>query len=211
MPELRRFSEYYALAKSRPPTVPMPFLGQIEKTPFQAGFSHILAADSKVGKTELTIRVVMGWPDHEVLWFSEESQGVWEKRALLIGRPVGPNVRLCHAMGLSSKVIIEMVRESEWDVLVIDTVKLLQIVDENDPAEVMKKLQPILAIQQERKKLAIFLHHKRKAGGEAGSATAGSYQFRGSVDVTLELSRHKKKNQRRLHGFARIQDPEEIE
>lgn len=209
--ELLRFSEYYKLASLRPPTVRFPFLGEVEHSPFLAGRSYLLAANSKTGKTELIIRVVLGWPDQEILWLSEESKSIWEDRAEAFGEVVGENVLLCHAMGMSFKDIEKVVKQTEWDVLVLDTIKLLAIVDENDAAEVGRKLQPLLAVQQERGKMALFLHHTRKTGGVDGLSQAGSHAFSAAVDTTLVLSRHPKaKNQRRLHGYGRIRDPEDV-
>ena len=93
----------------------------------------------------------------------------------------------------------------------MDTIKLLSIVDENDAAEVGRKLQPLLAVQQEKGKMAVFLHHTRKTGGVDGLSQAGSHAFSAAVDTTLVLSRHPQaKNQRRLHGYGRIHDPDDV-
>ena len=207
-PELRLLSEYRELAKLRPPTVRLPFLGKVDISPFLEGRSYLLSAYSKTGKTELMIRVVLGW-DRKILWITEESQRIWEDRAVGLAEG-GENVTICHAMGLPLKDIGRVVDQTEWDVLVVDTVKVLQIVDENDSAEVMKKLQPLLARQQAQNKIAIFLHHTRKAGGLHGVGAAGSFAFTAAVDVSLFIDRYKKKNQRRLFGNGRIEQVEDI-
>lgn len=212
MLQLLRLSEYRALAAQRPPTQHLPFLGEVEKSPFVKGRSYLLSAFSKTGKTELMIQVVLGWADQEILWISEESQKIWEDRSVAL-QPVSAadNVRVCHGMGMSLHEIGLLVARETWDVLVIDTVKLLAIADENDSAEVMKKLRPILAKQQEDvDKMAILLHHTRKAGGTHGLGAAGSHAFTAAVDTVLEISRYKKPNQRRFHGEGRIEPVEDI-
>ncbi len=204
LPELRLLSEYPALAANREPTKRFPFLGEIEKSPFLEGRSYIIVALSKMGKTALTIRVVLDWTDQKILWITEESRRTWEDRSLklkLEGK--GTNVMLCHAMGMAVKDIERVVNQTEWDVLVIDTLKVLQIPDENDTAEVMKRLRPFLAKQQEEDKLTIFLHHSRKAGGAYGLAGAGSHAFIAAVDTELEIAPYKQTNQRRLSGRGR--------
>lgn len=200
---LRRLSEYRALASNREPTPRLPFLNEKDKSPFLANRSYLLVAMSKLGKTSLMVRIAMGWSEYEVLWISEEGQGFWEDRSLKLDSG-GENIMICHAMGLSPKQISTVVEETEWDILVIDTVKLLQIADENDAAEVSKKLRPFLKIQQEQGKIAIFLHHSRKAGGTFGLGAAGSHAFMAVIDNELEISRHPSVgNQRRLTGYGR--------
>ena len=209
-PQLKRLSEYRVLAVSRPPVERLPFLGEVEKSPFMEGWSYLLTAYSKTGKTELMIRLVMSWSDHTILWITEEGEVMWEKRALYLGEG-GENVMMCHAIGLSPKEIAEVVNQTEWDVLVIDTIKLLQIVDENDPAEVMKRLRPLLAKQQKDRKMSIFLHHSRKAGGAHGMAAAGSGAFQGAVDISLFIDHFPtSKKHRLLHGLGRIYPVEDI-
>lgn len=204
MTELLRLSDYRRMAGLREPTVRLSFLNEQDRSPFLEGRSYILSAYSKTGKSELMTRVVLGW-GLEVLWVSEESERIWEDRSLkLVDYP--DTMKIAHAMGMPLADIGRLVDEEEWDVLVIDTVKMLRIQDENDTAEVMNKLQPLLAKQQEADKIAILLHHTRKAGGSHGMAAAGSHAFTAAVDTVLEIDRHASgKNRRILRGEGRIE------
>ena len=211
LPKIRLLSEYVELAAQRKPEVALPFLGQVENSPFSEGFSYLFTAYSKTGKTELMIRLALEWGSHRILWITEESQFVWEKRAVALGIGVeGNHVGMCHAMGLPLKDIGQAVDETEWDILVVDTVKVLQIIDENDPTEVMKRFRPLLAKQQREGKTIIFLHHTRKAGGVHGLGAAGSGAFTAAVDKSLFIDRVREKNQRRLFGDGRIIPIEDI-
>lgn len=209
MTKLTRLSEFREQARHRPPTVRLPFLNEVELSPFREGRSYLVSAYSKVGKTEIFIRTCQLWGEEEwgsreVLWVSEESQMIWEDRSLILPK-LPDNISIGNAMGMPLKDIGAMVNDTPWDVLVIDTVKMLRIQDENDTAEVMSKLTPLLAKQQEENKIAIFLHHTRKAGGSHGMSASGSHAFSAAVDAVLEISRYKKKNQRLLSGEGRIE------
>ena len=205
MADLNRLSDLRRLARLRAPTRRLPFLdGDVALSPFQEGRSYLLSAYSKVGKTEVMIRVVQQWGEEEwgarqVLWVSEESQSIWEDRALKL--PDFPdNILIAHAMGIKLEQLGELIEEVEHQVLVIDTVKMLQIKDENDVGEVMAKLTPLLAKQQREGNIAILLHHTRKQGGSHGMSASGSHAFSAATDAVLEIQRGKPDNRRKLLG-----------
>ena len=203
---LKRLSELRASATARGPTTRFPFLDETERSPVLAGRSYLVSAYPFTGKTELMVRVVREWPE-EVLYISEEPAVIWEDRATALGD--GPdNLLVCHAMGLTLPEIAAVASATNWGVLIVDSVKLLGIRDENAVAEVTAKMRPFIAAQQARNGLIIFLHHTRKGGGNHGEGAAGSHAFLAVVDTALELLRVKEQNQRLLRGESRV-DPVE--
>ena len=46
------------------------------------GWSHLVAAFPKTGKTELMVRALADWPDDKVLYVTEEPKSVWQARLL---------------------------------------------------------------------------------------------------------------------------------
>jgi hypothetical protein len=56
----------------------LPVLGQ-EKF-IAKGWSHLLAAYPKTGKTELLVRLIAEWSDERILYFTEEPTGAWDAR-----------------------------------------------------------------------------------------------------------------------------------
>jgi hypothetical protein len=64
-----------ALSDPSPALTMLPFLGQLESSPFILGAAHLLSAYPKAGKTELLCRLVSEWCTlgYKVRYFSEES------------------------------------------------------------------------------------------------------------------------------------------
>ena len=95
--------------------------------------------------------------------------------------------------------------------VIVDTVRLLRLQDENNNSEVNLALTPIIALCRERGQTLILSHHTKKAGGDFGVAAAGGHAFLGIVDVGLELMRDANvPERRRLRGWGRIVDVPEL-
>ena len=100
---------------------------------------------------------------------------------------------------------------SDSDVIVIDTMKLLMMENENDNGQINMALTPLVAACRASDKTLVIAHHTRKGGGLGGEAAAGGYQFFGGVDVGLELERvGQPTNRRKLHGVGRILNVPEL-
>jgi hypothetical protein len=193
------------LAKAGAPEEPpsLPLLGR-------SGFilenwGHILAGYPKSGKTELLFACVRDWLrlGVSVLWFSEESQAVWQQR--LSRYPDSPEgLRLVFAIGAQPLALLARAETGAEQVVIVDTVRnLLQIRDENDNSAVSAVLLPWEAALSSRTR--IYVHHQRKMAGEHGQAIAGGGAFLGMVDRAIELQfdPHEKKR-RQLVVRSRI-------
>ena len=194
------------------PPVKMPFFDGAAPSPFYEGWSHLLSAYPKVGKTELITRIAAEWcrKGHSVLYITEEPMGVWAKRLRSMRWPAA-NLHLYFAMDQTGKAIIANIRQHKAPVVILDTVRLLGIEDENDTALVTRLMRPLITACRKGEKTLVAVCHSRKSGGEYGMAVAGSHAFAGIVDVVLELNRVKKeKNMRVMSGIGRIDEVEDV-
>jgi len=183
------------------------------------GWSHILAAPPKTGKTELMVQLCYGWHDKRITYYTEEPESIW--RARLSKYPNLPNtgsieggevtrtgwehMELVFALGASLEDIRKDIAETPGDLVVIDTTRnLLQLKDENDNTTQARQLIPFVSAAREGGKTLWFLHHIRKGGGEHGEGISGGHAFLGVVDAALEITRDKVKNRRKIEGWARI-------
>ena len=93
----------------------LPFLGRIDESPFLRGWSHIVVAYTKTGKTELVTRVITGWGQIgvDVLYISEEHQGIWRERMSRIEEPVG-HIDVVFALGGDPGDINPLIIEDKW-------------------------------------------------------------------------------------------------
>ncbi len=194
-----------------PPTK-LPFFGGAAPSPFYEGWSHLLSAYPKVGKTELLVRVAAEWcqKGQSVLYITEEPMGVWAKRLRSMRWPAA-NLHLYFAMDQTGKAIVANIRQRSQPVVILDTLRLLSIENENDSAMVAKAMQPLITACRKGEKTLVAVHHTRKSGGDNGMASAGSHAFAGIVDVVLELNRVKKEpSMRVLEGIGRIDEVEPV-
>jgi hypothetical protein len=195
------------------PALPMlPFLGQHQSSPFIVGAAHLVSAYPKAGKTELLCRLVSEWCTlgYKVRYFSEESVRIWQAR-LKLAHGGFDDVTIVDALGAGRHLIVSDIGRSDSDVIVIDTMKLLMMENENDNSQINMALTPLVAACRASDKTLVIAHHTRKGGGLGGEAAAGGYQFFGGVDVGLELERvGQPTNRRKLHGQGRILDVPEL-
>lgn len=199
-----------ALDPNRPPIPYLPLLG---KDGFIVnGFSHLLASYPKCGKTTLLAQMVLDWSGAgtQVLYLTEEPQLAWEER--LRDLPAGwDDVSFIFALGMDYKAILQAIKGGDEEVVIIDTLRLLGIADENDNACASRAQIPLIMLCRNKKQTLIFAHHTNKVGGNYGKAIAGAHAIFGNVDIALELQNdgHSPKR-RKLKGYGRIIEVPEL-
>jgi len=196
-------------ANGRTPLTYLPLLGQ--ENFFVKGWSHILAAYPKSGKTELLVRVLSEWVGESILYFTEEPRGVWEARLDLLPESYTlKHVTIRFALGMTPQEILDRIKKGPETVVVIDTVRnLLGLHDEKDNSEVARAMIPYIAATRQKGQTPIFVHHDKKSGGEDGRGITGGHAFLAVVNIAIELLREKG-NRRRLRGWGHVIEVPEL-
>ena len=107
------------------------------------------------------------------------------------------------------EAILRDVKRMGADVVVIDTVKLLRIRDENDNGGINRALTPWTAWAEESGATPIFMHHNRNADGTFGDEIAGGHAWVGVVDVFLSIKRrtsNRDDTRRVVEGIGRVDE-----
>ena len=197
-----------SLDPDRPPLQFLPLLGRDRF--LVKGFSHTVASYPKTGKTTLMSHQALKWSQsgEKILYITEESEYLWEHRLATL--PKGwQNMNLVFAMGNRRDSIYQVISSGEENIIVIDTVRLWGIEDENDNAKIGLALSPLVGACQVQGKTLILISHTRKQEGQHGQAIAGGHAFLGIVDIGLEIARDSHAPTRRLiKGWGRIEVPE---
>ncbi|MHB1390986.1 MAG: AAA family ATPase [Thermoleophilia bacterium] len=153
------------------------------------GWSHLLAAAPKTGKTELLTRLIDSWKNDKILLISEEKGSLWVERLKRLGMS-WPHVTWVYDFGRGPKKLKSVIEAGDESIVVIDTIRRhFNIRDENDNAEVAAKLAPVLEICEKKGQTAILAHHLRKGGGSHGEGISGGHAFLGCVDIAMELKK----------------------
>ena len=190
----------------------LPFLDRPGYIP--KGWSVLVAAYPKVGKTELMARLCGSWAaeGEDVLYVTEEPEIIWQHRLSALPGDWG-RVRLLFGLGMEPAAILERIKTGPETIVVVDTVRnLLGLEDETDNSEVARVLAPYVAAAREGGKTLVLLHHVRKGGGEHGEGITGGHAFLGIVDVALEILRESNlgDRKRRVRGWGRLMPIDEI-
>ncbi len=83
--------------------------------------------------------------------------------------------------------ITELVRERNYAVVAFDTfAALCPVRDENDAAQMLQTMTPLLSIA-EAGAAVLLIHHQRKGDAEQGQAVRGSSALTGFADIIMEL------------------------
>jgi hypothetical protein len=193
-----------AITQGIPPVTFKAFLGRdgyIVK-----GWSHLVAAFPKTGKTELMVRALADWQDDKVLYVTEEPRSVWQARLLKLPQKY-THLDLFFGLGVSPEEIFERIKGGNETVFILDTIRnLLGLRDETDNSAMARALIPYIALSRHQEKTSFFLHHDRKGGGEHGEGIAGAHAFLAAVDIALEIKRDgsEDSSRRLLRGWGRV-------
>jgi len=193
------------------PPAKLPFLNFPEEAcPLVEGWSHVIAGKPKIGKTELILQVIMGWEDKRVLWLTEEPRSAWVLRVALMDAwmdTVPGNFMLITGCRAEEPEALLAEAKEGADVVVLDTVKLLRIRDENDNAGITRALTPWTAWGEQTTTTLIFIHHNRNAEGTYGDEVAGGHAWVANLDLFLTVKRKtgkKEDNRRQVEGIGRV-------
>lgn len=116
----------------------------------------------------------------------------------------------------SFAVIRTFVKEHGVRLVLLDTLSSYwQIHDENDNAEIIRRVSPFVYLAHETDAAVVLIHHERKSGGVAGHAIRGGSSLFGLVDQSLSLEKRLggggTENQRVLKALGRYDEsPSEL-
>ena len=160
------------------------FIGQTEASPFIKGCSHLFVGYPKAGKTELLTQIVSDWSGEGIStsYFTEEHELIWDARLEMASGDFD-GVELVFPLGGGYETILSEISASKADIVIIDTLRVLMMNDENDNAQINKVFTPLMAACRTSSKTLIISHHTRKGGGPDGEAASGGHAFLGLVDV----------------------------
>lgn len=201
-----------AAAGKLPRLYRLPFLS-MPNSPFIKGWAHILAAAPKVGKTELLIALARWWTGEKILWFTEESVEVWgERLAERKHLQRLTHIDLGFAFGEPPEEIQDMIWATDANVIIVDTIRMFGVEDENNNAAVSRALTPYIKLCRDRGQTLILVHHTRKTEGTYGAAISGGHAYAGIVDVLIEVTRmpNGPENRRKVSSLGRIASAPDI-
>lgn len=196
-----------------PDEVPsLPLLGQDGY--IVLGWSNLLAAYPRTGKTELLAACIPDWltAGYRVLYFTEEPLSLWRLR-LRRRAPWPPGCRIVAGLGIDPTALLAEMQAADEPIVIVDAIRnLLAFVDENDNSEVARKINPWVVAARAGDKTLELVHHLRKGAGEHGEGIAGGHALLGAVDIALEVLRdqHGIPNRRRIRAWARLVQPPEL-
>lgn len=93
--------------------------------------------------------------------------------------------------------------------VILDTLgRFWSLYDENNNAEVVRQVSPLLDLARETDAVVLLVHHERKSGGEQGRGIRGGSALFGLVDQALMLERPQgqKGSKRTLKALGRYAD-----
>jgi hypothetical protein len=189
----------------------LPLLGQ--EGYFVRGWSHLVAAYPRAGKTELLTACCRDWlaMGETVLYLTEEPRSIWRHR-LARAKDAWSGMRLVFGLGAELIELHERLREGPESIAIVDTIRGLGVIrgDENDNGAMAAQLNPWVLAARRTAKTLFFLHHDRKGGGEHGEAIAGGHALLGCVDSALEVRYDAAPSRRVIRTYARLIQPAEL-
>jgi 5S rRNA maturation endonuclease (ribonuclease M5) len=162
------------------------------------GFTHLIGAYPKTGKTELFFKLALDWSQNglRVVYFSEESEKVWRRRIreMEFSEEVNKNFILIPLSLINEKEsFFTVIDDICPDVLIVDTIRSVLgslITDETKASEINNLFYPLLKYIQEREITLICLHHLTKSaqpGEESTKPFAGSHSLSGLFDILIRI------------------------
>lgn len=159
---------------------------------FSIGASHLLSAAPKTGKSTIVSYLCRDWADeHGILYFSEEFERVWHKRAIEFELEAEDDkFTIIPALGISTQRLLQRARNGPEDIVIVDTTRaLLGIKSLGNSDEVVHKLRPWLQLCQSGKTLILLHHMLIKANTRRfGVAVAGGHGLLGAVDTVIQYT-----------------------
>lgn len=105
--------------------------------------------------------------------------------------------------------VTEFIRTNRISVVFIDTVSRFWLLEnENDNAEVIRQVDPLLELARQTEAVVLLAHHERKQGGHGGRSIRGASALFAAVDQALILEERQggKTNQRVLRTIGRYEE-----
>ncbi|MCB2184020.1 MAG: AAA family ATPase [Desulfobulbaceae bacterium] len=190
----------------------------IENGILPAGAGMILAGESGVGKStfrlELALHLVMGWPflgmdipkSRRVFTFQfenpEHTEAIRLKR-MVKGLGIEnfpdllsfsePTLRIDLGTSRGKELALELIKESNADVIIWDPLTSLHSVNENDNVQMRRILDTVTEISRKTNTTSIVVHHfgKPSEGVATAYRTRGASSIKDWADTLLALT-HKK-------------------
>jgi uncharacterized ParB-like nuclease family protein len=138
----------------------LPLLGR--EGYFVKGWSHLLSAYPRTGKTELLLRCIRQWlqEGETVLYFTEEPRPIWVHR---LRRNAGPwdGLRLVFGLAVDPAQLLARASAADQSVLIVDSIRNLGLMgeDETDNSEPARHIAPWVAIGRIKNQTIILVHH----------------------------------------------------
>jgi sugar phosphate isomerase/epimerase len=189
------------------------------------GSLTLLAAFMKVGKSTLTYALAvavaqgqpfLGFPTRQpgvlILAVEEHARDV-VRRLQRFGASPEDNIYVHSGHLASSTATVEDLRHfierEHIGLVIVDTLaRYWDIADENNNAEVIRCLSPLLDLARQTNAAVLLIHHERKTGGDNGRGIRGGSALFGLVDQALMFERRQgaTASQRVLRTLGRYED-----
>lgn len=194
------------------------------------GILFLIIAFMKVGKSELiyraAVKIAQGRPflgfitskTAVLILGVEEHPRDARRRLVRLGMTLDDPI-FAHLGPLKNnpetlKEIREFIIKNNIGLVLIDTLsRFWNLVDENNNAEIVREISPLLDLARETGAAIGLIHHERKSGGEAGRNIRGGSSLFGLVDQAILLDKRPggSDTQRVLKTFGRYADsPKEL-
>lgn len=137
------------------------FHGQPPPTPYIRGQSHFISGKPKTGKTERLVELVTEWSaeGEKILYLTEESKSLWNMRLWKLPPALTlKNVNLGFVFGMPQADIVQLVEESDDDIIIVDSISQLGWDMSNyTEAAIVKAIDAIIATCRQTLKTSIFV------------------------------------------------------
>jgi AAA domain len=143
----------------------------------------------------------------------EEHRRDVKARLKWFGATADDPLYVCFARPQKIEALRRFIVENEIGLVIIDSLsRFWSIKDENNNAEVLRELSPLLDIAHETNTTVLLVHHERKSGGEDGRGIRGGSALFGAVDQAILLERlvGEPSNKRILKTIGRYDSTPEI-
>jgi hypothetical protein len=168
----------------------LPYLRLLGQEGFAVkGWSHLLAAYPRAGKTELLVQCIEDWArEARILFITEEPPPIWQYRLSAHAALATDRLSVVFGLGHDPAALFQRAFPGQEDVVIVDTLRnLLCPVDETDNSELARLVNPWVAAARAANKTLLMVSHERKGGGDNGEGMAGGHALLGCFDIAIEL------------------------